>query len=391
MSRLIFMLSVGIIMSISLNAQTNSLEERMNTLEKKSDLWNRFKISGYVHFKYQHAQEPGISSFAGGSFAEGVDNRFTFRRGRLKVTYAHKKSKLVLTTENTERKFTLRELYFQRELLPDFYLKLGQFVRPFSWEQIYSSSKRESPERTMYSQVILPNEMEIGAQLTYHFTDFLKLSAGIFNGNNSFSDIDKYKDFIARLETSQPLSDGMQLDAGVSYYYGGLAQGSPYRFTMSEDGKSFVREDSAKYDQGSFAKRQYFGADVQYSVKTGLGKTTLRAEYIFGQQPGSASSSRSPKSAAILTHDVYMRNFDGAAFYLVQQLGKLPSNLFVKYDWYDPNTDIAADDIGANATSSADVKWTTLGVGWNYHWKPWTFTLYYDMFKKRNIEYPARL
>ncbi len=41
----------------------------------------------------------------------------------------------------------------------------------------------------------------------------------------------------------------------------------------------------------------------------------------------------------------------------------------VKYDWYDPNTKVSESQIGSSGTnfSAADIRYSTLGVGYLYH------------------------
>ena len=86
--------------------------------------------------------------------------------------------------------------------------------------------------------------------------------------------------------------------------------------------------------------------------------------------------------------DIYVRKFSGAYFYFLQNIGNSPFQAIVKYDWYDPNTDIKGDEIGKavktgyKATNSTDVKYTTLGLGLAYRWDANVkLTAYYDMVK----------
>ena len=57
----------------------------------------------------------------------------------------------------------------------------------------------------------------------------------------------------------------------------------------------------------------------------------------------------------------------------------------VKYDWYDPNTDVKGDEIGkaisgGKPTTDGDIKYTTIGLGLAYRWDAnLKITAYYDM------------
>ena len=56
--------------------------------------------------------------------------------------------------------------------------------------------------------------------------------------------------------------------------------------------------------------------------------------------------------------------------------------MIVKYDWYDPNTQEAGDDIGkANSfTSKTDIKYNTLGLGYIFNYDTNVkFVVYYDI------------
>ena len=63
-----------------------------------------------------------------------------------------------------------------------------------------------------------------------------------------------------------------------------------------------------------------------------------------------------------------------------------PFQAIVKYDWYDPNTEIEGDAIGKAVTSNAvktnatDLKFSTLGLGLAYRWDANVkLTAYYDL------------
>lgn len=51
--------------------------------------FNGLKFSGYIQPQFQVAETKGISSFEGGDFGEGINNRFMLLRSRIKVNYIH--------------------------------------------------------------------------------------------------------------------------------------------------------------------------------------------------------------------------------------------------------------------------------------------------------------
>jgi len=129
----------------------------------------------------------------------------------------------------------------------------------------------------------------------------------------------------------------------------------------------FVENNDAA-NQNGFAKRQYIGVDAQYSISSALGITALRAEYLFGTQPGSSSSSSSPTATAVVSSDTYIRSLSGGYVHFVQDIADTKHSITLKFDWYDPNTKISGENVGVTGskTGKADMAYYTLGVGYYY-------------------------
>src|SRR6188768_2969899 len=93
---------------------TTSLGKGMLGVYKKFD---HIRISGYMQPQYQVASDTGISSYSGGNFAPGSDNRFMLRRGRIRFDYAHftKDSfpsiQFVFQFDGTERGVNIRDFW----------------------------------------------------------------------------------------------------------------------------------------------------------------------------------------------------------------------------------------------------------------------------------------
>ncbi len=379
------------------------------------ELLNRIKVSGYVQAQFQYADSAGQPSFNGGNFPAGTDKRFAIRRGRVKFQYDSQPgekgwstSQYVLQLDVTEKGLAIKDAYLKMTDPWTGWLSLtaGMQNRPVGYEISYSSNLRESPERGRMSQIIFPGERDLGFMLTVQAPktskwNFIKLDAGIFNGTGArapgldASDYDKFKDVIGRLSISKSTpSEKIKYGVGVSGYFGGFRVDSVTVYTYGIDSgnvKGFIKESKAvdNYNNGAvgsrdMTKRNYIGVDAQFAIDWFPGITTLRAEYIQGEQPAFSSSSSSP--AAISTADVYRRNFNGAYFYFLQNIGQSPLQAIVKYDWYDPNTDVEKDEIGkkvtsnAKATNATDVKYSTLGLGLSYRWDANVkVTAYYDV------------
>jgi hypothetical protein len=113
------------------------------------------------------------------------------------------------------------------------------------------------------------------------------------------------------------------------------------------------------------APRLYSGIDAQIAIKSKLGTTSVRGEYLMGTQSGSLSSTRSPSTLMPIT---YVRNFNAGYAYLIQRIGKTKHELALKYEWYDPNTKVSGKDLtGTNGMTNAELKYTMVGIGYNYY------------------------
>lgn len=348
--------------------------------------FDNLSFSGYIQPQFQVAQQKGIDSYAGGNFQEFADNRFMLRRARLKADYKinSKNSSIpaalfTFQFEATERDVNVRDVFVRiwEPARQNFSLTAGLFSRPFGYEVNLSSSYRETPERGRMSQILMPSERDLGAMVSYESQKpgrkdpQIKFDIGFFNGQGKSgpAEFDSYKDLISRLAL-KPLKAGQNISVsgGLSLLLGGWAQATKYEYTMEDkNGLKHFAVDSSLSNIGDKAPREYYGADVQVAYKHAWGKTEVRGEYWKGTQPGTANTTVNP---GILPHDpTYIRNFDGAFFYFLQNIINSRWELMAKYDWYDPNTEVGEGEIGkagANLTR-ADVRYDTYGVGLTHY------------------------
>jgi hypothetical protein len=393
----------------SVEPPIDTLTRKVASIQDALDVLNRIKISGYIQTQFQWTDSAGTASFAGGNFNSGVDKRFMLRRGRLKVQYDSQNgikgwstSQYVFQVDVSEKGLTIKDLYakFTDPWCGWFSMTAGMQNRPFGYEISYSSSLRESPERARMSQTIFRNERDLGAMVTLQGPkisnwNWIKLDVGMFNGTGgpsageNTSDFDKYKDLIAHLSMIRSnASEKIKYGLGVSYYDGGFRLDNDTIYSVGTDslGVSGFKV-AEKKSKGSETLRKYIGADGQVSIDWAPGITTIRAEYIQGDQPNTSSTTTSP--IATVTSNGYKRKFNGMYFYFLQNILQTPFQVIVKYDWYDPNTDITSADMPTTTTkySSAnfkaigmnDIKYSTLGLGWVYHWNENVkITAYYE-------------
>lgn len=397
--------SVWLNNSATAQENQNPIDTLANSVKSIQDKMSvpKVKISGYIQAQFQVADSSGISSYAGGNFPANVDKRFSVRRGRLKATYDGKLSQYVLQVDVTQSGVGIKDAYVKitEPWTESLTLKAGVQDRPFGYEIGYSSSQRESPERGRMSQILFPGERDLGAMITFQRPkgksfDYLKIEGGMFNGTGATAnDFDFQKDFIGRIRIDRTTkNEKIMYGLGASYYKGGWRNGTSSVWEMEKDSAGLMAfqrtKDTVNY--GAINRRSYTGIDAQVSVDWIAGLTTIRGEYIWGTQPapsGSAQSSTTSPSAQP-TADAYFRNFNGAYFYFIQNIVRSKFDLIVKYDWYDPNTEVAGNDIAKNvlafsgktykATNAADLKLTTLGLGLIFKVDANVkFVAYYDM------------
>jgi hypothetical protein len=372
-------------------------------------------ISGYMQPQFQVAEADGALSYAGGNFSQYSSSRFMLRRARIKIDY-------LLRTEEQERMpkvlFTFQIDATERGVIvKDMFIRLfetkkntlamtaGFFSRPFGFEVNLGSAYRETPERGRMSQILMPGERDLGVMFSFepqkkdHKLYHFKWDAGFFNGQgqSGTTDFDSHKDFISRL-TIKPYSfNKMELGGGLSILRGGWKNGTKYVYQTGDgtNGDKIFIVDSSESNLGNSAPRHYYGADIQYKLNHGWGQTEWRAEYWFGTQPGSASSTTNPGTLPNtngVPAPTYIRHFNGAFFYFLQNIINSKHQLVIKYDWYDPNTKVSKTEIGKPGTNftAADIKFSSLGIGYVYYFNPQTkITFYYDVVKNESTQLPG--
>ncbi|MEK6615967.1 MAG: porin, partial [Bacteroidota bacterium] len=319
----------------------DTLATDVQKIQEQLGLMKKLKISGYLQTQFQVADSSGIKSFAGGDFPANVDKRFSVRRGRFKIAYDNKLTLYTIQVDVTEKGVGIKDAFVKitEPWTKSLSLQAGVFDRPFGFEISYSSSMRETPERSRLFQTIFPDEREVGAKLTFQPPktskwNFFKMEGGMFNGTGPKAvDFDYQKDFIGNIGiTKTNKKENINWGIRASYYNGGWRQGTSKVYSVAKDSlglNAFLRDkDTANY--GAIAKRQYIGADAQISVDWIAGISTLRGEYIQGQQPGTSSTTKSPDVQP--TTDTYLRNFNGYYFYFLQNIAKTKNQLVFKYD-----------------------------------------------------------
>ncbi len=382
----------------------NGLNESFTEYRGFVDALRKIKISGYVQPQYRYTGVDNvpynIGTFSGGPFPTNSKSLFQVRRGRLKVTYDNVLTMFVIQIDAVQTGFTVKDAYLKviEPWTKAFGFQMGVFDRPFGYEISYSSSSRESPERSRLFQTLFPGERELGAKLFYAPEmgplSMLRADVGVFNGSGpTANEYDNFKDIIGHVAYQLPFDEiGLALDFGVSGYFGNVRNNTRYLYTsgtLAGGAPGFV-VDSTATNVSAGVGRQYMGVDAQlYYDLPVLGGLILRGEYIFGKQAGTSNTSIS--TPAQFATGIYQRDFYGWYLNYVQNIGN--ANQFVlKYDVYDPNSNVSASDfVTGNTTGSlgltaTDLKFSTFGLGWIHHWDDNVkFVLYYEIVSNEKL------
>jgi hypothetical protein len=369
----------------ALDGLNESYLETKTTVDKLA----RIKLSGYIQPQWQWSDSAvAHNSPVGGAWTPGGNNqRFAVRRGRLKTTYETPTSRYVLQIDVVPAAVTLKDAYvtLMEPWLKTFSATLGVFDRPFGFEIGYSSSSRESPERARVFQALFPGERDLGAKIDIApgsdlgFAQYLNFKGGVFTGmGGTAAEIDKEQDYIGRLGFQAPLYDlNLALDGGFSFYRGKAVNANDTLLAHAVD--SVARFGTRVGTRGSIQDREVNGFDAQiYYDLPVIGGFSLRGEYLWGELP-STRGGTGPYLAA--TGPMAIRQVNGFYAIWVQNLGRKVQTV-VKYDLYDPNTEVEGDDVGRAGSNlnSNDLAMKTWGLGLLYHWdENIRLMAYYDM------------
>jgi hypothetical protein len=360
-----------------INDRLNGVDENVTTLLNDVSGLKKIKLSGYMQIQWEKGQKADAFGLSPYSKSDSLDSRFRVRRSRLKVTYDAGLTQYVLQGDFSNSGFSLKDAYLN---ITDpwtkyFGLRLGVFNRP-NYEVEYSSSTRESMERSRVISTLYPNERDLGAMLTIEPDDMFKLQIAAFN--NTFkgpvsqtgpisAEYPMY--YMARLTKDFKIMDGLGIDLGVHGRFGSVRSNS-YRIIEPEQGLKF-KADSVPANLGSELSRSWYGGEMQLYWDF-LGGMKLMGEYIMGSDVNETSLSTDSPIKSI-------RKRDFAGYYVMLVKNVITDwQVAVKYDSYDPNT--AIDD--AKIDDKSDLVTNTVGFGLhNYTFDNVRISLWYDMIK----------
>jgi len=358
-------------------SQVDGIDENLKEIQATVSSLKKIKVSGYLQVNFEKSEGMkgfGVDPYDGTDF---VKSRFRLRRSRIKVMYDGGESKMVVQGEYSNSGFELKDAYleFEEPWSKMFAFRFGVFNRP-DYEVVYSSSQRESPERSAVIRALYPGERDLGAMVTFENDDLFTLQFAAFNntfkGTNSqtlpnFGDEPLY--FMGRLTKKLTIGD-VGLDIGAHARFGNVrANTSNIIAGDSPTVGSNMIVDSTSTKIGDGISRSWFGVEAQLYYDF-LGGMKILAEYLTGSDVNELNTS----GAA-------MRKRDFSGFYtmLVKNIGA-EFQFALKYDSYSPNTAISSDVV--NLTS--ELSKSTLGIGLhNYSFSNVRLTLWYDIISTK--------
>lgn len=381
-NRLLLIVLALFLVQVQGNAQKqDSLENRVKSLEK-------LKVSGYIQGQTEIGQigARARTGTNGGRYDEAIDGknselftRYGLRRSRIKFQYSESFIKGVFQLDISEKGVFAKEAYIQLDdpYLNIFTLKTGIVYVSFSDEVNYSSSRREAPEHTLLTNKLIPDEKDLGTQLRItapknSVLNGLTLDLGIYSGNGIRIDDNSNMDFASRIKYNKSISN-MNFGIGASFY-NGLTNNADSNLYRVENGIWTRKE----VERNKKNKRQYFGFDAQFGIKTFMGWTRLRGEYLFGKQPSIENDLSSPKSNSYIASQAfsYQRSFSGGYLYFIQDVYKTPLTFVFKYSYIDPNIDMGKNQVN----NKADLSFSTFGFGAYWTINPaLRLTAFYDI------------
>jgi len=402
-TKFILISSFTIFSAVTLPAQETSESLEQENARKIAELQDAIKhssgleISGYIQAQWAYCNTsldeeiPAYTSNCNTEFSKDMNNLFRVRRGRFKLHYESNNVSYVLMPDFTEKEARILDGYARYATKNQvFALQAGIFTIPFGYEVEYSSSKRESIERSRVITVCFPGYRDPGAKITLKgtsgFLSWFALDAAFFNGNGIGYESDSYKNFVGRLSWSREFS-GTSLNFAASYYHGGIVHTTTGNY-LFEKGKGFVHQDVSV---GKVEKRLYYAISGKLTRNDRTwGATNLTAEYIWGEQPGGIEMNNNPGKGASIAGDLYNRNFSGGYVMLAQDIGRTKHTVMLKYDYFDPNTKISGNAIGALAdTGAADIAYRCISLGYQFRYNDMLkFVLQYDMNRNERTSAP---
>lgn len=346
----------------------------------------KLKISGLIQAQAVYYLDTNILSGA----RPQQQTQFLVRRGRLKATYDAGNGSVFVTQYDIKQSgLTPQDIYvkFDEPWLKVFSLQAGLQDIPFGFEIGYSSSVMEFLERSRFERnAMFKDEKDVGAILGISpkvpGLDGFGIKLAALNGTGVTDGVFDPSCFVGRLNLSKNLYDlGLGINLGGSYYMDSRVNQVATVRNKANTADSipssyYVIDGSADFKKIGFRKEldaKVVGGDIQVTYDNSFIPAMAGVKLMGELYTGSAIGTSGGNTRSVALADaLYKRNVLGYYVALVQNIDKI-AQVVVRYDVYDPNTDVSGNEIGdktanagkGNGTSKSDLKYDSWYFGVN--------------------------
>jgi Phosphate-selective porin O and P len=316
---------------------------------------------GYLQGQYESHQDSQDQLAQGGGLLN--KDRFSVRRARVQLTGEWQYAALALeldgnTTSGPQVDLRKAEASLQyrpdRKLPPMVMATLGLFDVPFGYELVESPGTRFFMERSVGSQALFPTEPDLGVRLAGAL-GFFRWTIAAVNGSPAgtaypLQDPLKAKDVVFRFGVdTHPLHDlHFAVDVsslrGSGFHAGSSATSATIQWKdLNEDGViqpyELIPVSGASATPSSSFQHWAFGLDLRSTYRTRLGDTKLYGELTVAQNLDRGLYIADPVVTGVDQREL------GAYVGVVQEVTKW-AVVGLRYDYYDPNFDVADKRLG---------------------------------------------
>jgi hypothetical protein len=317
------------------------------------------RVSGFVQIDWVAHNQESQDEINGSTGQPLNEDRFTLRRGHLRVDAERGPLRAVLEVDaNTTNGPQVRPfdaevgLHWPEhvdEHLPELALSVGLLRIPFGFENPETDYVRPFLERSSVVSALFPGENDLGAVFKGRYR-FLEWAFGVMNGNPLgdlvFPDLDpvQTKDAVGRIGVDCEVAPGIRVQAGASADTGtGFHAGTPATGNVvvwqDQNGDGLVQpsELTAIGGTGATPSQQFqrwaFGGDARLLIELpALGQLAFRGEVIDGQNIDRGLEYADPVAAG---YDLREIGWYVGATQEITKWGVVGA----RYDRYNPNSD----------------------------------------------------
>jgi hypothetical protein len=345
------------------------------------DFLKSISVSGYVQAQYERHQDSEDQIRQGGSLLN--QNRFSVRRGRLKVERQWEYASVMLELDaSTTKGPTVVPQHAEASLQyrggngltlpPMVKLTFGIFDLPYGYELVESPKTRFFMERSLASRSFFPSEPDVGVRLTSAI-GWLRTAVAVVNGSSlsdkayPYRDPDSFKDIVARAGFDVSPTPWLELQGGASVLNGhGFHAGSDATKNgvvwkdANENGTIDLGELQAVPGSSGTPSQTFHrwavGGDLRVGVKTPIGWTRVSGELTAASNLDRGLYVADPTLTNIDTREV------GFVAGITQELFEY-GVVGLRFDQYDPNQDSQDKRGGKLLPTSAAIRTFSPMVG----------------------------